>query len=685
MRTVEVKKRKDRKMKKLTYILLICSIAFSSKVLAKKDVDFDSLKTYKLGEITAVSDKPIEKLSTSSINNTYYYEIQKRDAPSVADIAASIPSAFVQTNSRGQTLVYLRGSGERQLGLFLDGAYMNVPWDNRMDFEMIPSDIIGMIRTDKGAGSVLYGPNILGGAVSVNTIERKSDGYGAQARLQAGDGASKYASITTDGRSGNLNYIANFSYYASDGAILPNEFYDSGLENQSENSYLRTNTDKERINAYARLEYRLADKTALGLSLNHINAEKGVAPLTEGGPSDFRYWRYPEWKRTIATLNAEHTFSFDENLKFKSTFWLDKFDQAIDSYEGLSYSTIDEKQRDDDLTLGARAAFSYSLTDEQTLSFVLNGLNSRHEETIVTDGEEKSEFEQNLLSSGLEYKISLGDLFLNAGAGYDYNSTPKTGVFTEFEGSSQGDWAGFFGARYDLTRKIGLFANVSRRTRFPTMRESYSGALGKFKVNPNLRPESGVINELGLNFNYGDFYAKFTGFASFYDDLMQKTRLSEEEDSLRRKMRVNFSQSLISGAEFSFRYNPANSFYIDGYATYMNSSGENKTGEEIEHLEYKPQVLAFLTAKYDFHFGFTPQAEIKYVGERWGIGPSDEYEKLDSFMSLSLRFAYKLKIAAAAYSELYIRVDNLLDEASYTKIGLPNPGRTLLGGVLVRI
>ena len=49
---------------------------------------------------------------------------------------------------------------------------MNAPWDNRLDMSMVPAGAIGSITVSKGAPSVLYGANTLGGTINMVSLDQ---------------------------------------------------------------------------------------------------------------------------------------------------------------------------------------------------------------------------------------------------------------------------------------------------------------------------------------------------------------------------------------------------------------------------------------------------------------------------------------------------------------------------------
>ncbi len=662
-------------MNKMNKILLLIAIFTITVSMQAKD----SLKVYELGGVEVE-----DKIGRSQIDNVDkievpYYVIQNSDVTSASDLGIYLPAGYVRTNSRGESMLFLRGAGERQLGLFFDGAAVNVPWDNRLDLTSVPADIIGEIRVNNSANSMFYGPNVLGGAVSVSTIERASEGYGFAGKIQAGDGGNLNYSILGDGRLGNLNFVSNLSQTLSDGSILSGNAPDD-LGNQNPESALRTNTDSRRTNAYLRGEY-LFDGTTLGLSFSYMNQEKGVAPETFAG-ENARFWRYPERNRFITTLNARRKFS--EKLSLKGTFWYDKFDQQINDYSSLAYDEINEIQNDWDDTFGSRISLGWKPNDNRSFSIVFNGFATKHDRTI--DDGEKLRFLQNTASLGAEYAEMLGDLKIDAGAGLDYNATPKTGVFTEAEGESQSDFAGFLSAKYYLSDNIAGYASLARRTRFPTMREMYDGALGKFKVNPDLKPETGFLGEVGAILAFDDLELQAAFFRNSYEDLIERIRLGEDVDPQQRRMRVNYASATISGLDANFAYYPIRGLNFSGYATYMFIDAE-QNGEEIERLVQKPEALAGIVASYRSRFGFKPQIEFEYVGTQYDSDPENdgEFVEIDPAKVINIRLAYERSIGDEVLAEVFVRLNNVTDEYRLSQWGLPEPGRTVYGGISVRL
>lgn len=639
----------------------------------------DSIKTYRLGEVI-VTDKKFKKMiSPSIINEISYTGIQNSDAISFEELAMYIPSGFIKTNSRGESLLYLRGAGERQLALFYDGALLNIPWDNRMDLSMVPTDIIGKVSISKGASSILFGPNVLGGAVNISTIERATDGFGGVVRLQAGDGNTQDLSVTADGRKGKLNYITNISYYNSGGDILSGNA--EGLINQADNSAMRTNTDQKRLSAYIRGEYQFSDDFTMGLSVNALNSEKGVAP--EGHKEEkIRFWRYPEWKRTMFTLNSITNNVFVENMNMKLTTFADVFEQKIDQYESIEYENIEESQEDDDLTFGGRFSLDYSPNNNHKIIFAYNTYITQHDETIIIkedDSRISSSYNQYLNGFGLEYRYNLNNMIFSLGTSADLNYAEKEGSDVS---SNSSDFGALFGVKYFFDDDFNVFANIAKKSRFPTLREAYSEALGKFKVNPDLKPEHGILSEIGVSYRGEDITIKSAAFLNNYTDLIAKTR--PEDDPENRYMRINLDEARIPGVELAMFYSPVKDLDLDLNMTYIYPRGK-QDGDFIKKLEYKPELIANLIAKYSFGPGLKLRGEMNYTGVQYGDNPTtDRIEELDPTLILNTRISYEFLAIKGFYTEAFVRLNNITDEYKLYQLGLPEPGRTFYAGITTR-
>ena len=106
-------------------ILLFVQVNYSSSADEIKDFDNDSVRIFRLGEIVCMANKVERSALPTKISEVSFTQIQKSDPTSLTNIVSLLPSTSYQTNSRGETLIYMRGIGDRRAGIFFDGILMN--------------------------------------------------------------------------------------------------------------------------------------------------------------------------------------------------------------------------------------------------------------------------------------------------------------------------------------------------------------------------------------------------------------------------------------------------------------------------------------------------------------------------------------------------------------------------------
>lgn len=124
------------------------------------------------------------------------------------------------------------------------------------------------------------------------------------------------------------------------------------------------------------------------------------------------------------------------------------------------------------------------------------------------------EYRQRLISGGVEADLPLWrGARLTAGGAYDRSETPLTGDKPpQGAQDASGRSAAFI---QSVTDDLALTLTAGRRTRFATLRELYGEALGRFLLNPGLRPEQAFLldgqidwTRPGLRLTVNPFYVR---------------------------------------------------------------------------------------------------------------------------------------------------------------------------------
>ena len=642
--------------------LLILLLSVTSFLSAQKK---DSLKSYNLNEITIESGLVLQPKSTIKISAK---EISLSDAPTLDKIAPLLPSVKVQTNSRGETLFYFRNSGKRRITLMLDGIPLNIPWDNRIDLSLIPTTAISGITITKGIPSVIYGPNALGGVINVTTIEPDGKARG-EVSLSGGESGLKnmagYYKKNIDG----FGILFSGGYGARDAYPLP-----AGFNSPA-------NPDRDRINSYYsgynlffKLNKTFSDNSNFGAAISYIGKEKGVPP--EIGVNKIRYWKYPELSDLSVTLGGKLNLSGGNSfLTYSANFT--KYHSLINQYLNSDYSTLDAVEQGDDITYFGRATYTSLLSSSSILKIAFSGYTSKHLEKISDNFSSgaplsvtENSYSQNVFSIGTEFEHTLKNLALNAGISFDGAATPLTGDKPKKDPTY--DFGFNAGAVYTIDENLSARVNIGKKTRFPTMREMYSGALGKFELNPDLHAETAQSGELGIEYNFAEGSLETDFFLTFIKDGIVRTKLSNE-----KYKRVNKSEIRNYGIESEFKTELFQNLDFRINVSLINSRGKNSVGEFADTLEYSPGIIAGAGLTYNIaNFGVA--LESSYIGNEFE--EQNTLVKLPDYLIADLRFSYAIAFDSFT-PKIFFRINNLTDKLYYTQFGLPEAGREFIMGI----
>ena len=650
-------------------LVLAFAIAATAATSTRAQTPADSLRQYELDVVVITTD--VASGTFESVHKIGPAELAQIQPTSAEDALGHLPSARVQTNSRGETLVYLRNNGERQVAVFLDGAPLNVAWDNRVDLSLVPSGAIGSYAAVTGPASVLLGTNVVGGAVEL--ISRTPDGTNTL-ELEGSVGNSAFfggigrALLTVSG----WQIAATAEHSVRDGIPLP---ADSRLPFNQSSGDIRTNTDRTLTSAHVRVQRKVSASHEVGVTLVANAGEKGVAPESHIDPDvgGIRYWRYPNTDR--AMLIASSRWS-GERIETESSVWVQRFSQTIDDYSGSTYELLQGSQRDRDRSVGGRMVARMPLSAQSSLRGLLLYTANSHTQTDRRPGEDVTrEFRQDVFSVGSEYELRpTHRTSYRVGAALDGYHAPGTGI----EGAAGVDISATLGVHYSLGGATSLRAGLARKVRFPTARESQDTGLGRFVLNPDLKPESTLLAEASVQHRLPGGIVSVTPFASRTTDTIDQSSLVI--DSTRYRMRVNLEGSYVLGVELEAAQRLTGNLTADASFTTMHTRGHLE-GVTVRLAE-KPATLAIGGLTYRPLRGLLLGAQIRYTGRAYSPDADGELAALPRAAMLDFRVAQTLYLSGLRSGmEIWCKVENLLDTFSMPQMGLPGPGRFARFGV----
>ncbi|MFN9086494.1 MAG: TonB-dependent receptor plug domain-containing protein, partial [Gemmatimonadaceae bacterium] len=289
-------------------------------------------------------------------------ELRASPAPLLDQALRESPFVLVRQNSRGEMEISVRGSDSRQAAVLLDGVPITLGWDHRTDPSLIPLTGSERMVIVRGLGSLLNGPNTLGGSIE---ISHDAFGQPAGGRLFAGAGVDQYqASVATLGYGrrvaefggGALSIKAGLAHRQRDGVALP-----GGAPDPTAVNGLRTGTDLQQTDGFASVRWNNRRGSSLGVLYSAYDAERGVPP--EEHIRAPRLWRYPYARRSIAMASA-NTGLFRTPFGHASLdvgVGVNRGDFKIETFTNRSFATINGSELGDERTVTSRALLTHSL------------------------------------------------------------------------------------------------------------------------------------------------------------------------------------------------------------------------------------------------------------------------------------------------------------------------------------
>ena len=222
------------------------------------------------------------------------------------------------------------------------------------------------------------------------------------------------------------------------------------------------------------------------------------------------------------------------------------------------------------------------------------------------------------------------------------------------------------------TRKISaayrVFDNLSIKTswgegfKVPTIFQTTFFCCGAESANTNIRPEESTSYDLGFDFSLKD---KFSfSLVYFKKDINDQINFSF---GLGGYENIDFVES--DGFEVS-----ANSEITEEINLYLNYSYIDSIDGRGQRLINIPKDSGELALTYNSSFNLSGSLTMKYNGSEIST-----YGNLDSWLRADINLFYKLN----NFSEVYFRVENLLDKNYQQVFGYGTPDRSGLIGVKV--
>jgi iron complex outermembrane receptor protein len=664
-------------------ILSVLALFTSSSALAQQA----DTAVFRVGEIIVQAARPLTTTGGASAIELKLDSLRMRAAPTLEQVLRQIPLVQVRINSRGEAQFSLRGSGSdaRQVAVIVDGIPLNLGWDHRADLSVLPTTAAQTLTVARGLPSLLYGPNVLGGVVEIGVARGFGELSPRGLRFDAGadhTGATGLAAalalpVLKDRAKWLLRSGAGYRQRSD--TPLPGDVTQPFAEAADDRLL---NTDLDHIDGFASVSFRPVSGWWADASLSAYRAERGIA--AEMHITSPRFWRYPQTSRVFSVLaggTGERSSPLGGVGDVEVSLGVDMGHTEIDQFSSSSFTTVADEEDSDDqnVTLRMRADQTVGKNGELRAGFTYADIN--HDE-VLTPGVAAS-YRQQLWSGALElqwHARALGSgTRVSLGTAVDGAMTPESGDKPPLEDLTA--WGARAGFTSVLSAAVLLHGGASIRSRFPSLRELYSGALGRFEPNPNLRPEQLTAVEVGASVRLGKGELQAVAFHHALDHAIVRIAVPD-----RRFQRVNRDRQAGTGLELLSALRVQEFAFSADVVIQNTELTDESTGAESEP-EYQPDVIAGLGLAGPLPMASRFDLRTRYTGRQSCVNPdSGEEQRLRSSTRMDAEVSRRWLLRGSWTSALEVAVgaDNLTDEAIYDQCGLPQPGRTFRFQLRVR-
>ncbi len=649
--------------------------ALASSVAAD-DAAADSLSD-SLNEISVTAPRSEDRAlqPATSLNEQ---DIERRLPTDFTEVFRAVMGVGIRTNSRGEAVLRLRGSEERQSQIFIDGAPISVPWDGRADLSLFPASFIRNVSIIKSAAPIEYGANAVLGVVDISTLET-----GEEFRLNARGEVGTHDSRLLEGEiyvpAGGVSLQLGANHFSRDAISVASE---DPIPFDPLTGDGRTNTDLTSTSIFAAAAIE-REWGMFRLSAINIEADKGIAAAAHIDPAEGspRFWRYPDWHMTQVSLAGD--IALGETTGLRINAWHQRFSQRILSYSDVTYSEEEDQQDDRDRTYGGRLVLSQDW-QHLTTRLVTSLQESTHtqSETDLQANEpgEPERFRQRLLSIGGEVDIPLGSTVKSSlSLAYDRASTPLTGGRPEQPPLS--NWAAGGATEWQASPDLTITATLGVRTRFPTMRELYGTALGRFLLNPELKPETALVGDVTFAWTPASLPLEIslTPWFTRIDDTLSQRTVTVDGVSLRQRYNIDGSRGY--GIEAAAVWQASDAVTLEANAFWQDLKAERDEDGNRPTLYQRPKGQLLFAANYAFTNGANVRAEVNHTGHAFDEDEDGTVVRLGGSTEFNLKFYVPVKKTDYGVWQVYGAVNNITDAVVLPQLGLPDAGRTFKLGI----
>jgi vitamin B12 transporter len=607
--------------------------------------------------------QPLDSLA-GSVDIITAKDIEQKQFQTLSQALQTVPGLHVvQSGVTGsQTSIFMRGNNSDHVLVLIDGIEINDPSspNGAFDFANLLLDDVEQIEIVKGAQSVLYGSDAIGGVIQIRT-KQGAGKLTTKAKFEFGSNQTHREVVGISGSTDLINYSAQYSAIETDGDSIATKKRlsptngsrdDDGYDNETFSFKLGL-TPSDLFNATFTAKYSKAD----------VEIDEFIADdLDANNESDQLF------------LNAT----------FQGNFLNDQWQPSL----SLSHTNIERKNRNDRI-LTTENLVKTDFEGEKNKLSLQNDFRGLHN-NLITLG---LEIEKEEIDSAGESRFggAFGDFVIDQRTRADrrtksvylqdqINLTPDINLTLGLRHDDPDDFDSETTYRASLSHQLSEQSRVSLSHGTGFKVPSLFNLAGftpnnfgsAFFGNPNLKPETSKDWEISLSntFWQDKVSTQISYFESDIEDLIVTVFLPSFDSTT-----INRDEANIQGVESRAKFALSEQFDFDLSHTFTSAKDEND-----QLLLRRPKHKASAQLSYSPLTALNLNATLLHIGSWKDIDGVASRTNMGSYTTLNLAANYRLNSQVS----LFTRIDNIGDKTYEPAFGFQGLGTSVYVGIALQ-
>ncbi|MBN2174620.1 MAG: TonB-dependent receptor [Bacteroidales bacterium] len=290
-------------------------------------------------------------------------------------------------------------------------------------------------------------------------------------------------------------------------------------------------------------------------------------------------------------------------------------------------------------------------------------------------------------------ELRFGGLIIRGGLRYNFIRHNIDLINGGAPGEKEKSWSSLIwsgGVKYHLNNWIALFGNAGNSYLTPGLKSiggtisindlGVEGRNGQLP-NPDLKPESGLGADLGLNLILpADINLSVRAFYLRVDDAIVETVVSENPS---QSQSVNAGESSSTGVELDIYQQFIKSISWFANYTYMQSNIKNPILEDQDdvNIPFAPEHIANAGIKFNLPFGLLLSPYLNYNGGYFDSNSKSGRKKFTPGVVANVYVSQKVTESESSKFEIFARLYNITDNRYEMPWQFQNTGFSFMAGL----